>query len=256
MAIKQKTTKLRSRGKIRKTTKLARRQAKERRIQRIFAKADRKVAKYRKQERTAPHLIGGVYTETKKEAGHGHWMEWLTAKQFVSKSTANHYMAIYRTFSSPEEASLFSVEQQKLLTHKKVTNDMREVLIGRARECEQWTNEKFKVELTKLGSTSGQLGKTPREFHPKKEEVKPKSKHKRWVEYVEGLLSALEDALVDDRWKRQRKKKRIRKRYVRIWKRLEGIREHFKVPAAGNSSPDSSVYMRKKTMEGKRNASK
>lgn len=255
MAIKDKTTKLRSRTKMRKAATRSKKQAEERRIQRVFAKADKKVAEFRKQERTAPFFIGREYAVVKDKAGHGRWMKWVKDTQFMSMSTANHYMAIFRTFLNSKEAGLFSVEQQKLLTYSKVTDKMRDAMIKKAKDGKRWTNEDFKVELTKAKGSSGR-SKQSREASPQKEEPKTKSKHKRWVEFVEGLLTALEDTLKDDRWKGQRKKKQIRKKYVRIGKRLEAICEHFKVPAAGNSSSDSSVYMRKKAMKGKGNAQK
>jgi len=256
MAIKKKPMKLRNRTKMRKAAKQSKKRIKEGKVQKALAEADEKLAKLRKQERTAPHRIGQVYTAVKKKVGSGHWLMWLKVKQFMSKSTANYYMAIYRTFRNSKEAGLFSVEQQKLLTHKKVTDEMRETLIAHAKEGKQWTNEAFKIELTKMGGPSGKSDKTPKEVNPKQEEGAPKSEHKRWVEYVEGLLSAFEDALEDDQWKGQRKKKHIRKRYVRIGKRLEEIRAHFKVPAAGGLSSGSTVYMRKKAMKGKKNAQK
>ncbi|WP_316897233.1 DUF3102 domain-containing protein [Pseudodesulfovibrio indicus] len=248
MAIKKNTKKLRSRTRIHKVVKSSAKRTRALRIRKVLEKAEEKLAKFHRRERTTPYFIGREFFKVKKEIGRGKWIEWLKDKQYMSRSTAGTYMAIHRTFESAGQAALFTVVQQGNLTGKRVTPNMLEKMIDRAQKGERWTNESFVAELSKLQGITGEMA-------GKAQGAKPKEKpaHKGWVEHVEGLVSALEIAREDHRWVEGRKRPRVRKRYEKIAKRLLLLSRFFKSPTVGDKEADGKVYMPKKAMKGHKN---
>jgi len=251
MAIKKGNKKMRSRARMRKAAKRAREHAKEKRTQEMLAKSEERLAKLRKKERTAPYLTGREYKKVKKLLPRGEWIIWLKETQYMSRSTAGTYMAIYRTFSSSEEAALFSVVQQGKLTGKRASPDMLKTMIERAKKGEQWTNENFIAELSKLQEPSKKSASYSNTHEIKAE---GKSAHKRWFEHAEGLVTALEHACEDYEWAKCRNRPNIRRRYNLISKRLHALGRFFKTPTVGGEEKNGgSVYMSKKAMKGREN---
>ncbi len=198
---------------------------------RVLEEADARLEKLHKRERTAPYLIGKEYLRVKKEElPRGFWMKWLKEKQYTSQSTANAYMAICRVFAGAEDAALFSVVQQQRLTRKDAKKTLA-VFIQRAKNGEKWTNEEFIIEL-EIVKRSTRSGAEKKDAGTELEELSPQEEHKRWFRQVEGLLSALEALLNEDRWHDRRAQ--VPKPYAHVRKRLKVLRSYFKLPTVGS----------------------
>ena len=219
----------------------------DKKINEVLEKADTELSKLYRQERTTPYKIGELFKKVKEEVGHGNWLAWLKDKQYTSDSTANSYMAISETFSSAEEAGLFSIAQQGKLTCKKLRKEQPgivEEMVKRAEEGERWTNQQFKDELNKLQSTPRNSSPSVKDSAESASMVEGKSDQERWIDHVEGLVSSIEAAKGDYEWAED-ESTQVKGRIGSIRRRLRTLSDFFKSTTVGDLAAIKRIYAKK-----------